>query len=231
MRLELFLLGDAEMLLLVDDQEPEILELHGLAEKRMGADRDIDLAFGDRFLDLGGVLGGDQPRELLDPDRQALEARAEGGEMLAGEEGGGRHDRDLIARHHRDEGGAQRHFRLAEADIAANEAIHRLARPEIFQRVADRAELVVGLLIGEAGVEFVEQALGRHHRTPGLSSRSAATLISASAISRSRFLTRAFRACQPCPPSLSSATVASSEPNRLRTSIFSTGTRSVSPSA
>ena len=40
--LELLLVRDAEMLLLVDDDEAEILELDGLAEQRMGADDDVD---------------------------------------------------------------------------------------------------------------------------------------------------------------------------------------------
>ena len=41
--LELLLVGDAEMLLLVDDDQAEVLELDGLAEQRMGADDDVDL--------------------------------------------------------------------------------------------------------------------------------------------------------------------------------------------
>ena len=51
-RLELLLVRDAEMLLLVDHQQAEVLELDGLAEQRMGADDDIDLAFGQARLDL-----------------------------------------------------------------------------------------------------------------------------------------------------------------------------------
>ena len=38
------LCDDAEMLLLVDHQQRQILELDALAEQRMGADDDIDLA-------------------------------------------------------------------------------------------------------------------------------------------------------------------------------------------
>ena len=40
--LELFLVRDAEMLLLVDHDQAKILELDGLAEQRMGADDDVD---------------------------------------------------------------------------------------------------------------------------------------------------------------------------------------------
>ena len=46
--LQLLLVRDAEMLLFVDDQQAEILELHALAEQRMRADHDIDLAVRER---------------------------------------------------------------------------------------------------------------------------------------------------------------------------------------
>ncbi len=48
--LELLLVGDAEMLLLVDDQQAEVLELDGLAEQRVGADDDVDAALGEALL-------------------------------------------------------------------------------------------------------------------------------------------------------------------------------------
>ena len=51
--LELLLVRDAEMLLLVDDDEAEIPEFDGLAEQRMGADDDVDGAVGDAFFHLG----------------------------------------------------------------------------------------------------------------------------------------------------------------------------------
>ena len=71
--LELLLVGDAEMLLLVDDDEAEILELDGLAEQRMGADDDVDLALGKSLLHPRQLRGGDQPRGLRDvaPDSRA----------------------------------------------------------------------------------------------------------------------------------------------------------------
>src|SRR5271157_7604 len=50
-------------------------------------------------------------------------------------------------------------------------------------------------------------------------------------MSRMRFLTRALRDCQATPPSRSSCTPASSEPTRDSTSMFSTGTNSLSPPA
>ena len=72
-------------------------------------------------------------------------------------------DRDLLAVHGRDESRAQRHFGLAEADIAADEAIHRTSGFEIADHGIDRGLLIVGFLIGKAGAEFVENA-GRDAR-------------------------------------------------------------------
>ena len=45
------------MLLLVDDDQPEILELDALAEQRVGADDDVDRALGQALLGLGEFLG------------------------------------------------------------------------------------------------------------------------------------------------------------------------------
>ncbi len=44
--LQLLLLRDAEMLLLVDDQQPEMGEADILGQQRVGADDDVDPAVG-----------------------------------------------------------------------------------------------------------------------------------------------------------------------------------------
>ncbi len=104
-----------------------------------------------------------------------------------------------------DEGGAERDLGLAEADVAADQPVHRPAGAEIFQHRVDRGVLVLGLLIGEARGEFVVEPVGRRQApAPSLMRVRAATFIRASAMSRMRFLSRAFRVCQPTPPSLSS---------------------------
>ena len=81
--------------------------------------------------------------------------------MLAREQRGRHHDCDLPAGHRGDEGGAQRHFGLAEADVAADQAIHRPPGAEVTKHGGDRGVLVVGLLIGEAGGKFVVEARSR----------------------------------------------------------------------
>ena len=77
--LELLLVRDAEMLLLVDDHEAEVLELDGLAEQRMGADDDIDLAVGEALLaPCASSWRGTRRDACADLDREAVEALGEG---------------------------------------------------------------------------------------------------------------------------------------------------------
>ena len=58
-----------------------------------------------------------------------------------------RHEhRDLLAAFDRGERRAQRDLGLAEADVAADYAVHRLTALEIREHLVDRGELVLGLL-------------------------------------------------------------------------------------
>ena len=115
---------------------------------------------------------------------------------------------------HRDhERGAQRHLGLAEADVAADQPIHRLAGAQIVEHRLDRARP------GRRSPR--RQSAPRTPRTgrpaaadarPGAARAAPRCSISSPAISRIRFLTLALRACQPRPPSLSSGAAPSAEP-------------------
>ena len=153
--LELFLVRDAEALLLVDDDETEILELGLLRQDRMRAHDDVDVALTEPLARFLGFLRGDKARETPDIEREAFEAGRKILVMLAGEQGCRRDHRDLLAVHRRDEGGAQRDFGLAETDIAADEAIHRLAAFEVRQDIGNGAVLIVGFLVLEPVEELV----------------------------------------------------------------------------
>ena len=166
--LEPLLVADAEMLLLVDHDEAEVLERDGLAEHGMGADDDVDAAFGEALLHLALLGGADHARQLADPDRQPGEALAEDARVLAGEQRRRHDDRRLLPVDRRGEGGAQRHLRLAEADVAADEPIHRPAGGEVVERRLDRVLLVLRLVIGKAGAEFVVESVGRGEARRGL---------------------------------------------------------------
>ena len=163
--LQPLLVRDAEMLLLVDDQQAEVLELDGLAEQRVGADDDVDRAVGDALLDRGQLLAGTSREACPILHREAAEALGEGLGVLARQQRGRHHHRHLLAVHRRDEGGAQRHLGLAEADVAADQPVHRPAGGEIVEHGVDRGLLVLGLLVGEAGAELVvEPVLDRELR-------------------------------------------------------------------
>ena len=151
--LELFqplLVDDAETLFLVDDDEAEIFELDRFGDHRMGADDNVDMAACEAVARLLRFGGRDEARQAADFDRKAFETLDEIGEMLAREQGSRADERDLHPRHRCDESGAQRDLGLAEADVAADEPVHRFARRHVGKHIADRAVLIVGFLIGEA---------------------------------------------------------------------------------
>ena len=161
--LQPFLVDDAEMLLLVDHEKRQVAERDALAEKRVGADDDMNRAVGEARLGFGGLLGRYQPRQAADANAQPGEALAEGLEMLPRQQRRRHHHRDLTARQHRCVGRAQRHLGLAETDIAADQPIHGVTGREVRDRVVDRLDLVVGFGIGEARAELVVGARRRHH--------------------------------------------------------------------
>ena len=79
--------------------------------------------------------------------------------MLAGEQRRGRHHGHLFPRHRHHKGRAQGHFGFAESDIAADKAIHRPAVAEIGHHIGNGFFLILRLLIGETGAEFVIKPL------------------------------------------------------------------------
>ena len=108
---------------------------------------------------LASSVGGHQPRRLRDVDRIAACSRSvKVLKCWRDKQRGRHHDRDLLAVHRRDEGGAQRHFGLAETDVAADQPVHRPAGAKIVEHGGDGGLLVVGLLVGKAGAEFVVEA-------------------------------------------------------------------------
>jgi hypothetical protein len=160
--LEPFLLGDAEALLLVDDDEPEVLPLHALGEQRVGADHDVDGARGEPVEDPTSVLVGDEPGQRLDLDGEAGEALLEGLEVLLREDRGGHQHGDLLAVEHRLAGRADRDLGLAEPDVTGEQPVHRQRRLHVALDLVGDGELVVGLDVREGVLE-----LGLHRPVGG----------------------------------------------------------------
>ena len=95
--LEPLLVAHAEALLLIDDDQAEVAELHVLRQQAVRADHDVDLAgleLRQRFFLL---LRRAEAAEHLDLDGEGREALLEGVEVLEGEHRGRREHRDLAA--------------------------------------------------------------------------------------------------------------------------------------
>ena len=160
--LQAFLVRHAEVLLLVDHNEAEVLELDQLAENGVRADDDVDRAILEalpRRLEIGV---GHHARHMRDIHRQSGETLAEIFRVLAREQRRRRDDGDLLAIERGGECGAQRHLGLAEADVAANEAIHGSPRGHVVERRVDGALLILRLLPRKSGAEFGVEMLGRN---------------------------------------------------------------------
>ena len=105
--------------------------------------------------DLALLAVAEEAREHLDARGQAGEALLEGVVVLLRQHGRRHEDGDLVAVHHRLEGGAHRDLRLAEADVAADQAVHRPRRLHVGLDLADRGELVGRLDVRERRFELL----------------------------------------------------------------------------
>ena len=170
-RLERFLVRHAKALLFVHDYQPKLPEAQAFCEQGVRPDHDVDRAIGKARLGRLGFLVADQPRQPPDLEREPGKAFDKTGIVLACKERGGGNYRDLVPRHRRNERGAQRNLGLAEANIAADQPVHRFAGGQIGQHVVNRGVLIVGLLPRKALNELVVAGLfGREHR--GLAQRA-----------------------------------------------------------
>ena len=125
--LQELLLPHAEAVLLVDDDEPQVLELDVALQQLVRADDEVDLAARKPFQRDLRLLRRAEARKLRDAHGKVGEAIGERLEVLLGEEGRGHEQSHLLAVREGDERGAQRDLGLAETDVAADESIHRLA--------------------------------------------------------------------------------------------------------
>ena len=129
--------ANAEALLFIDDEQAEVLKLQIFREQAMRADEDIDLARLDFLEDLFLLLRRAEARDHLDVDGKAGEALLEGLVVLEGEDGRRGEHRDLLVVLHGLEGGAHGDFGLAVANIAAEQAVHRLGGFHVALDVGD----------------------------------------------------------------------------------------------
>ena len=106
------------------------------------------------------LLRRHEARDHLDAHREVAEALAERVVVLLGEDRRRREQQHLPAVHGDGERGAHRDLGLAEADVAADEPVHRPRRLEVLLHRLDRGLLVRRLAVGEARLEL-RQPLAR----------------------------------------------------------------------
>src|SRR5262249_27746576 len=97
---------------------------------------------------------GAETGEQFDAHRIIRHSLAERVEMLLRQHRGGHEYRDLAAVHHRFERGANRDLGLAEADIATDQAVHRLGFFQVRFGFPDGTELVRRLLVNECTLKL-----------------------------------------------------------------------------
>ena len=124
-------LGDAEAMLLVDDREAQPREPHLLLDQRVRADDEAGFARRDLGEHLVALLAlaaagepGDRDAERRQPADQLLQ-------VLLGQDLGRRHQRALPAGVDRARRGQRRDDRLAGADVALQQAMHRNLAAEV----------------------------------------------------------------------------------------------------
>jgi hypothetical protein len=144
--LQLLLLPHAEPVLLVDDDKAQILEHDVGLDELVRADHEVDRAGLDAFEGRFHLLRGAKARQLGELHRKVGKPVGKHLKMLLGEECRRHEHRDLLAVGERHERRAQRHLRLAEADIPADQPVHRLAIREVTDDGLDR-RLLVGRLV------------------------------------------------------------------------------------
>ena len=153
--LQPLLVAHAEALLLVDDQQAEIAKLDVLwtaddaCRWRCRPCRRPVLR-APAFISLAGAEAG----QHLDAHRKRREAALEGFEVLEREHGGGRQHGHLLAVAQRFERRAHGDFGLAEADVAAQQAVHGMRRFHVALDLLGGGELVLGLGEFEGVFEF-----------------------------------------------------------------------------
>ena len=104
--------------------------------------------------DLLGLRGREEAREHLDAHRVAGEALGERLAVLLGEQRRRHEHRDLLAVLDGLERGPQRHLGLAEADVAAQQPVHRPVGLHVGLDRFDGRQLVGRLLVRERLLEL-----------------------------------------------------------------------------
>ena len=163
--LDLFLVGHAEALLLIDDEKAQVFKLHILGQQPVGPDDDIHhpgLQASDGFIHLRLCAETAQQADL---HRIVLHPLGKCVVVLLGKDRCRHQHGDLAAFGHCLESGTDRNLCLAVPHIAADQAVHDLRGLHVFLGVGDRLQLVLRLLERE---QFLKLGLEGSVRTVGI---------------------------------------------------------------
>ena len=126
--------------------KPQPFELDVALQQLVRADHDVDGACREPFDRGRRAARAAESRQELDVHGPVREPILEGPMVLFGEQRRRHEHRDLIAGLHGDERRAQRDLGLAEADVAADDAVHRPRAGQVVEHAIDGGLLVLGLL-------------------------------------------------------------------------------------
>ena len=153
-QLELLLVLHPELLLLVHDDQPQVPEDHVGRHDPVRADDDVHRSGGRRLHHGLLLLGRAETAHQFDAHRILRHALAEMVVVLLGQHRGGHQQGHLLAAHDRLEGRPDGHLGLAEADVSADQAVHRLGQFHVGLGGRDGPDLIGSLLELETGLEF-----------------------------------------------------------------------------
>ena len=168
---QLCALLDAEAVLLVDDGESEVAELHVRLYEGVRADENLNTSLLDAFEGFAALFPLDIPGEERHVDANLLHLVAESAVMLFGKNFGRSHDARLEAVVDGKEGHQCGDDGLARTHIALQQAVHLVSRLQVGMYLPDDAFLRLGEAEGQhVAVEGVE-LLGDAREAPSLGHR------------------------------------------------------------
>ena len=152
---ELLFCRDTELLLFVNNKETQVLEMYCLADELMRTDDDIDGAILQVFEHLFCLLRCTGTRQIFYSDGKVFQAALEGLVVLICQHGSRHENSHLLVVDTGLESSSDSYFRLAKADVAADEPIHRSLTFHIGLDVLSGFELVGRIFVEETCLEFV----------------------------------------------------------------------------
>ncbi len=173
-------------MLLVDDGEAEFFELHFALEQGVRADHQLCAAVGDALDRQSFLFAAQRAGEPRGLDAERTEQCVDLAEMLLGKDFGGRHERRLIARVDGLRARERRDHGLAAADVALQQAPHRVRLRQVVANFRQAAVLRMGQLERQRG----EQLLGQ--TAPARQDRRAALCASAAEFAHGKLLRQEF---------------------------------------